>query len=192
MSVLKAAVLTISNCVIRNLTGIGIDWMPDATSTNRLAISNSLISDNGVHGIAIRPTGDVPRFVSLSRVELYKNSQYGLLADLRGAHGSVSINVSDSAASDNGFAGFGNISDNVSALTTLLVVRSTVSHNLQNGFINGQGNNNTGIGDSIVASNAFAATNGNPGFFTFGDNASYRNGTGGAPLQALGSAHAKF
>src|SRR5712691_8478639 len=42
--------LTITNCVIRNHTGNGIDFMPNANSD--LAVSNTLVADNGGIGIS--------------------------------------------------------------------------------------------------------------------------------------------
>src|SRR5262249_27487403 len=45
--------LTITNCVIRNLTADGIDFEP--TGTAQLAVSNTLIADNG--GVGVRAGG---------------------------------------------------------------------------------------------------------------------------------------
>ena len=47
--------LTIENCVIRHVLNDGIDFEP--TGTSNLSISDSLISDNGLSGIAVGPTG---------------------------------------------------------------------------------------------------------------------------------------
>src|SRR3989442_513656 len=45
--------LTITNCVIRNHTGDGILFAPNRTSN--LAVSNTLVADNGRNGILVTP-----------------------------------------------------------------------------------------------------------------------------------------
>src|ERR1700690_2224915 len=47
--------LTVENCVIRHMTGDGIDFVP-TTATSALTVSNSLLADNGVNGIVLGPT----------------------------------------------------------------------------------------------------------------------------------------
>src|SRR3989454_6507379 len=49
--------LTMTNCVVRNHTGSGIEFLPSANSN--LSVSNTLVADNGGHGIAVQPTGAV-------------------------------------------------------------------------------------------------------------------------------------
>src|SRR5262245_35831283 len=63
--------LTIENCSIRNLSGAmnignGIVFLPTALS--RLVISNTIVADNGQHGILIQPSGTGAARVVLSRV----------------------------------------------------------------------------------------------------------------------------
>src|SRR3989441_6315058 len=47
--------LTMTNCVIRNHTGSGIDFFPSASSN--LSVLNTLLADNGGDGISVHPTG---------------------------------------------------------------------------------------------------------------------------------------
>src|SRR6266540_4189544 len=47
--------LTMTNCTIRNHTGSGVEFFPNADSN--LAVSNTLVSDNGGVGIFVQPTG---------------------------------------------------------------------------------------------------------------------------------------
>jgi len=193
ISVTKAAAVTISKCVIRNLTETGLLWGPDATSNSmsRLAISDTLVADNGQYGITLSPTDSAARYITLSRVEMYQNSLGGILANGRNSQGFMSVVVSDSAANKNGTSGFNAISDATHATVNMLVVRSSSSENSVYGFLNGDANNNTGIGDSIVANNGFGAITGS-GFSTFGDNASTGNNNDAAGANDLGSLHAKF
>src|SRR5262249_36891941 len=96
--------LTITNCVIRNHTGNGIEFFPMASSN--LAVSDCLVADNGGKGIFVQATP--PSFVNatFSRVGLYNNSKDGIAVD-----GSASTNlkiiatVADSIANANGQAG---------------------------------------------------------------------------------------
>src|SRR2546422_4758860 len=47
--------LTITNCVVRNHTGNGIEFFPNANSN--LSVSNTLVADNGGLGIFVQPSG---------------------------------------------------------------------------------------------------------------------------------------
>src|SRR2546426_8483651 len=49
--------LTMTNCVIRNHTGNGIEFTP--TGNSNLSVSNTLVADNGGSGIFVQPTGAV-------------------------------------------------------------------------------------------------------------------------------------
>src|SRR5712691_1193664 len=71
--------LTITNCVIRNHTRDGIQFLPNASSN--LSVSNTLVADNGGDGISVQPTGSGTVKVVLNRVEVYNNSQVGISVD---------------------------------------------------------------------------------------------------------------
>jgi hypothetical protein len=49
--------LTIENCVIRNLLGHGIAMAPTAPVS--ILVSNTLVAENGIHGIYVQPSGAV-------------------------------------------------------------------------------------------------------------------------------------
>src|SRR6266540_557719 len=59
--------LTMTNCVVRNHTGNGIEFFPNATSN--LAMSNTLVADNGDVGILVRPSGSGAVKAVFNRVE---------------------------------------------------------------------------------------------------------------------------
>src|SRR3989475_849190 len=70
--------LTMTNCVVRNHTGVGIDFFPNASSN--LSVSDTLVADNGGDGISVHPTGAGTVNVALNQVELYNNSFNGMVA----------------------------------------------------------------------------------------------------------------
>jgi hypothetical protein len=72
--------LTIRDCVIRNFDQDGIDFFPTAAG-GVLSVSNTVVSDNGNAGIAYYPSGLIVEYaasITLNRVEMRRNSNYGL------------------------------------------------------------------------------------------------------------------
>jgi len=102
--------LTMTNCVVRNHTQDGIVFAPNAASN--LAISDTLVADNGGNGILIQPittTMNVRFNAVLNRVEAYQNSGSGIVADASSAPGNfavVGVAVLASASGNNGGNGF--------------------------------------------------------------------------------------
>ena len=80
--------LTIEKCVIRNLTGDGIDFFPDA-STN-LAVSDTFIANNGGSGIFVEPGAVTATF---NRVEVYKNDINGILVSGEDSTGTLNATL---------------------------------------------------------------------------------------------------
>src|SRR5947209_1766848 len=86
--------LTITHCVIRNHTSHGITFAPTAAAA-RLAISDTLVADNGGHGILVNPAGAANNVkVDLDHVAMRNNSQTG--AFLSGAPGGMHASIADS------------------------------------------------------------------------------------------------
>jgi len=71
--------LTLTNCVVRNHTGTGIELFP--TVTTEIAISNTLVADNGGDGIALMPSGLGVANALFNRIEVYNNSHRGVAVD---------------------------------------------------------------------------------------------------------------
>jgi hypothetical protein len=94
--------LTMTNCVVRNHTGDGIQFFPNAPSN--FAVSNTLAGDNGGSGIRVFPSGSGPVKVALSRIEAYNNSTDGIAFDSSSMPSSSLIRtaVADSVVSGNG------------------------------------------------------------------------------------------
>src|SRR6266511_4213325 len=84
----SAFALTMTNCVVRNHTNNGIEFFPNAgspSSASNLAVTNTLVADNGGSGIAVAPvpgTNTLARAV-LDRVGLHNNTT-GLSASITG------------------------------------------------------------------------------------------------------------
>jgi len=65
--------LTIENCIVRNHTGNGIEFVP--TTNSSLSVSNTLVADNGGDGIHVKPSSGSPTVkAAFYRVEAYNNS----------------------------------------------------------------------------------------------------------------------
>src|SRR5437867_2372639 len=96
--------LVMTNCVIRNHTGNGIEFLPSASSN--LSVSNTLVADNGGHGIAVQPTGSGTVKVVLNRVEVYNNNLIGINVNGSTSTGTLNAIVADSVAANSGNAGF--------------------------------------------------------------------------------------
>ena len=91
--------LTVANCFIHNHAREGIDFFPIGSSN--LAVSRTLVADNGGQGIVVRPTGSSAVTASFNHVEIYNNGRAGLL--IRGADstGAIDATVNESIAANN-------------------------------------------------------------------------------------------
>src|ERR1022692_2980696 len=68
--------LTVENCVIRHVTGDGIDLFSSASSN--LFVSNTLVADNGAGGIQVSPTGSGTVTAVFNRIEINNNAASGI------------------------------------------------------------------------------------------------------------------
>jgi hypothetical protein len=134
--------LTIQNCVIRNLTGQGINFIPSNSSS--LSVSNSYVGNNGGHGILVSPSGSASATATFDHVEAQYNgpSSYGIALVGTSTSGTVNGSVKDSVSSNNG-GGYLMEGPNLSNLT---VVRSVAA------------NNHTGVQGRILATLSISET----------------------------------
>ena len=118
--------LSVENCVIRNHTGDGFQFVSNVVGSARLIISNTLVSDNGGNGIWIQPSGSGELRTVLNRVEVYSNAAHGIavLNSGTGIKSPLTI-VTDSVSAFNGLSGIA--LDGNGGLTE--VRRSVVSYN---------------------------------------------------------------
>src|SRR5262245_15691529 len=90
--------LTITNCVIRNLTGDGIVFFPNGTA--QLTVASTLIADNGGNGILHNGAAGANAVrIDLDRVEVRNNSSIGVR--LLGVTGGLHTSIADSVISGN-------------------------------------------------------------------------------------------
>lgn len=124
----SGASLTVEKCVIRHMTGNGIDFT-SSTATSALTVSNSLVADNGEAGINLLPSGSAT--AEFNRVEANNNGFYGILVGGDSSSGANTVNatVSDSVAAGNGNAGFYSSSPSGHAPTNFMVSHSVTANN---------------------------------------------------------------
>jgi hypothetical protein len=135
--------LTVADCVVQNFVGAfpngnGI-WMQPTSGTTNFAITNSTSSNNVNGGIIYRPLSGSPSASGvIDHVITTANSSVGIDVDtVSTAGGSTSVTISNSIASNNGFAG---------------IVATTLSSPLLVSIdaISASGNNTGVVGDSFV------------------------------------------
>jgi hypothetical protein len=77
IALIAAQSLVIENCVVRNLTSSGIALAP--TSTSNITVSDTVVADNGGHGIYIQPPGGTISVKAVfSRVQILHNTLRGI------------------------------------------------------------------------------------------------------------------
>jgi hypothetical protein len=178
--VTSAFALTITNCVIRNLTADGIDYAPNGSA--RLAVSNTLVADNGGTGILVNGSNGPVR-LDLTRVEVRHNSAWGLAVN--GTTGGVHTSVADSVFS-------GNLADGIKTSgiaglpSTVVVMHSVISNNGGSAVAAGGPGAFIAIGQSMISGNAttWSAT-GTGTVRSFGDNDVFGNFDGDPAMTVI-------
>lgn len=100
--------LNVQNCVIRNFSGNGIAFLPNANFpfNGYLNVSDTVVSNNGQaavggSGIDVAPTGSGRFTITLTRVQAVGNAQNGISLVAPAASAGVSATVADSGISGN-------------------------------------------------------------------------------------------
>jgi hypothetical protein len=178
--VTSAFALTITNCVVRNLTGDGINYVPNGSA--RLAVSNTLVADNGGTGIVVNASGG-PLRLDLTRVEVRHNSEWGVY--LNGATGGVHTSIADSVFS-------GNLLDGVrapapaGAPSTVVVMHSVISNNEGSAVQAAGPSAFIAIGQSMISGNATTWSAAGAGTVrSFGDNDVFGNFDGDPAMTVI-------
>ncbi len=143
--------LVVTNCVIRNHTGSGIEYFPNVSS--RLAVSNTLVADNGGRGILVQPAAASTTKVVLNRVEAVNNSQDGIRIAALTTGLTIKAIVADSVAASNGSNGFV-ASGGFAGAINLMVIRSVAANN------GGVGIESDGVGATIRVGGSTITGNG--------------------------------
>jgi hypothetical protein len=110
-------VLTMENCVVRNMEGAGLQLIFASTTTQTLSVSDTYFTDNGGDGIVIEPLSSGPITATIDRTAFYGNANGGLAVIGVNSTGALSVAVTDSVAANGGFGFF---------------VQSTAGHSITN------------------------------------------------------------
>jgi hypothetical protein len=170
--------LTMENCVVRNHTGDGIRFSPGGPAPqSHLAVSNTLVADNGGSGLNVAPTGNFTTKAVITRVEAYHNSNQGIAVDGQGSTGIARATVADSVAGNNGGVGF--LAHTAgSGSVTVMVVRSIAANN-SNGIVASGTNAVLRFSQSTVSGNVTSTAAVNLAVLrSYGDNNIDGNGDG--------------
>jgi len=134
------ASLTVENCVVRNVTADGFQFIPNQTTLATLAVSNSYFDDNIHDGIVIEPFSSGAVTASIDRTGFNNNSHAGLVVSGLSGTGALTVAVADSVAA-NGTYGFAVESGAANSVSNL-----SLTHILA------EGNSNTGV--AAIGTNA--------------------------------------
>jgi hypothetical protein len=118
--------LIIQDCVIHNMTGDGIHFVPNVIS--HLSVTNTFVGKNGGNGILVQPVDSASVTAAFERVRTQYNGVTtfgsGISLDVGATSGTVSGTATDTVSSDN-YAGF----TASGVLASLTVVRSVAANN---------------------------------------------------------------
>jgi hypothetical protein len=98
--------LTVEHCVVRNMGFSGLDFRSSATTTVKLAVSDSSFVDNAFNGIFVGTTSTGAVIATVNRVTLSNNGQNGLVVANNPGEGGLDVTVSDTVASNSVGVGF--------------------------------------------------------------------------------------
>lgn len=172
ISFLQGAALHVVKSVIRGFTaaapnGNAILFAPSA-GTAELYVDDTILADNGVVGIEVRPTGSGSATASISRVRSENNST-GFRLNGTTTSGSLNMNVENSVASGNSGAGF-NVTAGTSPSAQMMLTRSSAVENANGLHVDGA-NARLRFGYSVVTGNAIGTSASNGGVFaSYGNN----------------------
>jgi hypothetical protein len=100
----SGASLTVEDCIIRDMTGDGIEFFPYLNSTHSLSISNTVASNNSGYGILVQPTASASVTATFNHVTTQHNGAnfYGISLNSASTTGTVFGSATDMVSSDNG------------------------------------------------------------------------------------------
>jgi hypothetical protein len=121
------ASLTVEDCIIRNMTGDGIEFFPYLTSTHSLSISNTIVSNNGGNGILVKPSASASVVATFDHVKTQYNGANGLELSTASTTANIRGTATDAVSSDNNGDGF--LAEGGGGGASLIVVRSVAANN---------------------------------------------------------------
>jgi hypothetical protein len=174
--------LIVRNCVIRNVTSSGLQFLTQTTTSQTLSVSRSYFADMGRDGISIFAFSSGATVASIERTAIYgAGIGAGLMVDGSGGTGPVDVSLTDSVVAhvnNNTTAHFGvevesgtghspttltatrltAVGNGVGVIAagtnaTLRLSQSTITGN-GTGFVVGAGSTVVSYGDNVIADNA--------------------------------------
>jgi hypothetical protein len=126
----SGASLTVANCVVRNMAGMGFGliFLSNAMTPQKLAVSNSYFADIGFDAILIQPESSGSVTASIDRTAFYGNG-VGLSVFGATGTGSLSVAVTDSEATNSTNTAIFAISSAGHSITNLSLTHVLVSGN---------------------------------------------------------------
>lgn len=183
--------LTVENCVVRKMSGHGLEFYSTATTTQTLAVSNSYFNDNAGNGIGIEPRSSGAITAAIDRTEFHDNANIGLFVYAVNGTGPVSVAVTDSVAA-NGNSFNGNTGFDVESGTNRSVSNLSLTHSLAVGnaigVAAGSSNATLWLAQSTVTGNGTGYSASNGGVIkSYGDNyLAAGNGSNTGSLTSVG------
>ena len=179
IKILSAAAVTVSNCTIR---GFGSTNATDGngiflnnTGTTKLFVNTTLMADNALIGLEVRPQAGATATVQVDR-SISTNNANGYRANGSSNSASINMNVNDSTASGNTGAGFNATGGTGPAQ---LMLRAINSSNNGTGLVSGT-NGTIRFGYSTITGNNLA-TNATGTLVSYGNNQINGNTTDTTP-----------
>jgi hypothetical protein len=183
----SAKSLVVENCVVHNVTTVGLTFASAATTLQTLSVSDSHFSDIAGSAILIMTSSSGPIAAAIERTGLVGNA-FGLNVNGTGGTGAISVAATASVASNNASGGTGGgfvVSSSAGhSPASLALTRVTAAGN-QNG-IEAIGTNATvRLGQSTVTGNITGYNAASSGvIFSYGDNYIDGNNTTSGSLTA--------
>jgi hypothetical protein len=173
--------LTIANCIVKNLTGHGINFNWGGTTSGNFNVSNTYVANNGGNGVNMQASSSITPKIVFNRVQSYNNAGAGFGFFGNGANGHVAyISIQDSIAAQNG-TGVGIATSSAGAIARVRIERSALVNNQATGtsaglFVSGGGRAFLLLSQVTLTGNSWGFNGGSPDtFYTFGDNIIWEN-----------------
>jgi hypothetical protein len=183
--------LIVRNCVIRNVTSVGLQFLTQGTTSQSLSVSRTYFTDLGRDGVAIISLGSGSTVASIERSAIYGA---GIGASLRvdgsGGTGPIDVALADSVVAHDSGSGTARFGVEVESgaghsATTLTATRLTAVGNGV-GVLAAGANASLRLSQSTITGNAtgFAVSAG-AAIFSYGDNVIAGNGSNTGALSSV-------
>jgi hypothetical protein len=165
---ISGGILNVQDSVIRNFTQYGINFQQSSSILNQLFVSNTLVSDNGLDGIQINPSGSGTTNGVLDHVKMQSNGANGL--NVFTATQTINVTVADSVSAANASNGIVAAS-NGGTLLNVMVRNSVLANNGVDGLLAQNSGATIRVTRSTITGNAVGWTFGAPGaVLSYADN----------------------